>query len=95
MVLNRLQLGISLAEVNPHLDFWSDASDVGCGAHLQDAAASGRWSQEEALLCINARELLAVELGLRHFQLLVSNSTVAVFADDSTALAYLRKQGGT
>ena len=27
--LDRLQLGISLAQVNPHLDFWSDASDMG------------------------------------------------------------------
>ena len=45
-------------------------------------------------MSINARELLAVEYGLQHFQLLVSNSTVAVFADNSTALAYLRKQGG-
>ena len=95
MVPDRLQSGISLAQVNPHLDFWSDASDVGWGAHLLDATASGLWSQGEALLSINARELLAVEYGLRHFQLLVSNSTVAVFADNSTALAYLRKQGGT
>ena len=93
MVPDRLQSGISLAQVNPHLDFWSDTSDVGWGAHLQDANASGRWSQEEALLSINARELLAMEFGLRHFQLLVSNSTVAVFADNSTALAYLRKWG--
>ena len=94
MVPYRLQSGISLAQVNPHLDFWSDASDVGWDAHLQDATASGRWSQDEALLSINTRELLAVEFGLRYFQHLVSNSTVAVFADNSTALAYLRK-GGT
>ena len=64
------------------------------GAHLLDATASGLWSPEESLLSINARELLAVEYGLRHCQLLVSNSTVAVFSDNSTALAYLRKQGG-
>ena len=36
-----------------------------------------------------------MEFGLHEFQHLVSNSTVAVFADNSTALAYLRKQGGT
>ena len=73
--------GISLAQVNPHLDFWSDASDVGWGAQLLDATASGLWSPKEALLSINARELLAVEYGLHHFRLLVSNSTVAVFSD--------------
>ena len=86
--LDRLQLGISLAQVNPHLDFWSDTSDMGWGAHLQDVTAFGRWSQEEALLSINARDLLAVEFGLHEFQHLVSNSTVAIFADNSTALAY-------
>ena len=42
------------------------------------ALASGHWSREEALLSINARELLAVEFGLRQFQHLVSNSAVAV-----------------
>ena len=29
-----LVLGISLDQVNSHLDFWSDASDVGWGAHM-------------------------------------------------------------
>ena len=38
-----------------------------------------------------ARELRAVEFGVRQFHLLVANSTVAVFVDNSTALAYLRK----
>ena len=36
-----------------------------------------------------------MEFALHEFQHLVSNSTVAVFADNSTDLAYLRKQGGT
>ena len=46
-------------------------------------------------MSINARDLLAVEYGLLHFQHLVSKFTVAVFSDDSTALAYLHEQGGT
>ena len=33
-------------------------------------------------------------LALRHFLPLVQNSTVAVYADNTTALAYLRNQGG-
>ena len=48
--VDRLQSGFSLAQVNPHLDFWSDSSDMGWGAHLQDVTASGRWSQEEAIV---------------------------------------------
>ena len=33
--------------------------------------------------------------GLHQFAHLIVDSTVAVFADNSTAVAYLRKQGGT
>ena len=32
--LPRLSLGVSLVQVSPDLDFWSDASDVGWSAHL-------------------------------------------------------------
>ena len=95
LVPDRLLLGFSLTQVHPHLDFWSDTSDVSRGAHFLGNAASVLWSPEEAILSINARELLAVEKGLLQFQHLLSNSTVALFSDNSTALAYLRKQGGT
>ena len=50
--------GVSLRQVSPDLDFWSDASDVGWGAHLGDQVASGLWARSETLLPINARELL-------------------------------------
>ena len=90
----RLQEGVSLSQVSPNLDFWSDASDVGRGARLDQEVASGRWSLEEASLSIIAREPLAVERGLLHFRAHVSGSTVAVSVDNSTAAAYLRKSGG-
>ena len=72
-----------------------DASDVGWGAHLGEEVASGLWSLEEAELSINARELLAMKYDLRYFAPQISNSTVALFADNSTAISYLRNQGGT
>ena len=84
---SRLESGISLAQVSPDLDFWSDASDVGWGAHLEDEVALGLWSPEEADLSINARELLVVERGLLQLCHLLSGSTVAVFVDNSTAVA--------
>ena len=90
----RLLRGVSLSQLSPDLDFWSDASDVGWGAHLGLEVVSGLWSQEETSLSINARELLAVERGLLHFRSSVSHSTVAVFADISTAVAYLNNAGG-
>ena len=63
------------------------------GAHLGEEVASSLWSLEEAELSINARELLAVEYGF--FAPQISNSTVALFADDSTAISYLHNQGCT
>ena len=65
------------------------------GAHLGDRVVSGLWDQSEALLPVNARELLAVRHGLLHFQSFLSGTTVAVFCDNVTAVAYLRKEGGT
>ena len=39
--LPRLSQGVSLRQVSPDLDFWSDASDVWWGAHLGPHVASG------------------------------------------------------
>ena len=72
---------MSLAQVSPNLDFWSDTSDVGWGAHLGGDIASGLWSPQDADLSINARELLVVERGLHQFAHLIVNSTVTVFVD--------------
>ena len=91
----RLERGVSLSQVSPSLDFQSDASDVGWGAHLGDSIVSGRWSPQEMVLSINVRELLAIEYGLHYFAPQLVDSTVAVFSDNSTAIAYLRNQGGT
>ena len=57
--------------------------------------SSGLWSPEEQLSSINHRELLAIFYALQHFLPLIQNATVAVYADNTTALAYLRNQGGT
>ena len=93
--LPRLYLGVSLHQVSPDLHFWSDASDVGWGAHLDYQVASGLWDASQAALSINARELLAVQLGLFQFQSALQGRTVAVFCDNTTAVAYLRREGGT
>ena len=91
----RLELGVSLDQVSPQLDLWSDASDVGWGAHLGYDLASGLWAPADLEMSINTRELLAIERALEFFAPLLQNSSVAVFADNSTAVAYLRNQGGT
>ena len=88
-------LGVSLEQVSPQLELWSDTSDVGWGAHLDEQFASGLWAPEDVERSINARELLAIESALKWFAPLLAGSSVAVFADNSTAVSYLRNQGGT
>ena len=87
--------GRDLSTPVPDLSFWSDASDSGWGALLTDNQTSGTWSREEARLSINMRELMAVQLGLQQFEHLLLGKTVAIFCDNVTAVAYLRRQGGT
>ena len=92
---DRLVLGVSLEQVSPQLELWSDASDLGWGAHLDEQFASGLWASEDVERSINARELLAIESALKWFAPLLAGSSVAVFTDKSTAVLYLRNQGGT
>ena len=92
---DRLVLGIALDQVSPQLDLWSDASDVGWGEHLGEEVVFGRWAPEELDFSVNARELLAIERALHCFASQIRDSSVAIFADNSTAIVYLRNQGGT
>ena len=50
--LPRLSLGVSLCQVSPDLHFWSAASDVGWGAHLDRQIASGLWDAQQAALSL-------------------------------------------
>ena len=90
----RLDEGISLALRSPDQMFWSDASNHGWGATVADHFASGVWLEGEASLSINHRELLAVERGFRALCAHLEGWVVAVFSDNTTAVEYLRRQGG-
>ena len=47
--LPRLSQGVSLLQVSPDLDFWSDSSDVGWGAHLGLLPAIGATRKASSL----------------------------------------------
>jgi hypothetical protein len=91
---------------SPTETFASDASDLGWGmTRLIRASASqlsgrrdarGFWSELEQLLHNNPKELLGVAHGLQAWiqHLDLRNATVHVQTDNTTALSYIRKQGG-
>ena len=91
----QLQEGVSLSIPAPDISFFSDASDVGWGALVGEHHASGLWLPHQKALSINMRELLAVQLGLLAFELLLVGMSVALFCDNTTTVAYLRRSGGT
>ena len=91
----RLEEGVSLALRSPDQIFWSDASNLGWGATVADQFTSGVWLEGEVSLSINHRELLAVERGLRALCAWLEGRVVVVFSNRMTAVAYLRRQGGT
>ena len=85
----------SLSLPAPDVSFFSDASDVGWGALVGEHHASGLWSPLQTALSINLRELLAVQYGLRALEHLLVGLSVALFCDNTTTVAYLRRSGGT
>ena len=92
---SHLLVGFSLGDHLHDLCLFSDASDQGWGAALGDLHLSGLWSPLCSKFSINQRELLAILFAIRGFLPHLRGQTVAVYSDNSTALAYLRKQGGT
>ena len=91
----QLQEGVSLSLPAPDISFFSDASDVGWGALVGEHHASGLWSPHQKTLSNNLRELLAVQYGLKAFEHLLVGMSVALFCDNTTTVAYLRRSGGT
>ena len=88
----RLREGVSLSLPAPDVNFFSD---VGWGSLVGEHHASGLWSPLQKTLSINMRELLAVQYGLKAFEHLLVGLSVALFCDNTTTVAYLRRSGGT
>lgn len=87
--------GMPLGQFQPDLSLYTDASMASWGAHAPGFQASGYWSSQEDKLSINALELLAVVRAFQHLPEWWRNKSVLIATDNSTAVAYINKQGGT
>ena len=88
---------MKVADLHPKdhsIQLFTDASNEGWGAHLEQTSTKGLWSDREKRLHINVLELKAVSLGLKRFKDHCQNQTVLVATDNSTVVAYINKQGG-
>lgn len=77
------------------LEIFSDASLTGWGACCGTLTARGHWTLEERALHINALELLAALFSLRSFTRDLSNASILLRVDNTTAIAYINRMGGT
>ena len=94
-VPSHLAVGVDLSLPRPDLVLYTDTSDTGWGASLGSDHLSGWWSRDVSLYSINHRKLLAIFLAIRGFLPLLRGQTVSLFTDNTSALSYLRKEGGT
>ena len=87
--------GSDLHPKDHSIQLFTDASNEGWGAHLEQSSTQGLWSPQEKGLHINVLELKAVFLALRQFKDQCQDQTVLVATDNSIVVAYINKQGGT
>ena len=89
--IDRSQKHILISEFD--FELYTDASELGWGAHVADVTAGGRWTLEEQNLHINALEIKAILLALKSF--CAQNFLhVKVYTDNTTAIAYIKNMGG-
>ena len=74
--------GADLHTQEHNVQVFTDSSNVGWGAHLNQDSIKGLWSDLEKSLHINILELKAVFLALKHFRLPCQNQTVLVATDN-------------
>lgn len=87
--------GVSLSPRLPQHTITTDASKFGWGAQWGPHNASGPWPPRLQRRHINLLELQAVKLALKQWAPQLRGSTVALFCDNKTVVAYLAKEGGT
>ena len=92
---DRYHQGIPLRIDPPSHTIFTDASLSGWGAHVEPEGLlfHGVWTEDQSRLHINVLEMKAIFLSLAVHK--VKNSTVLVSTDNTTMVAYIRRQGGT
>ena len=79
--------GADLHPKDHSIQLFTDASNEGLGAHLDQSSTKGLWSDREKRLHINVLELKAVSLALRSFKDQCQNQTELIAMDKSTVVA--------
>ena len=93
--LRVIGLGVPLHPSPPSQEMYTDASKEGWGGQLKSFTARGIWTPREKLLHINHLEMLAVLRACKEFRLQLQHRVTTAHIDNTTVVAYLKKEGGT
>lgn len=75
----------------PEILLFTDTSNEGWGAHLEDLLTSGVWDHQDRQLHINILDLKSAILALQEFQERVIGHSVILMSDNTTMVAYINK----
>ena len=87
--------GKSLVKTEIDIVIDSDASLMGWGATSFQQRTGSPWSAEESKMHINCLELLAATLAVKTFVKKLTQVSVLLRIDNTTAVAYMNNMGGT
>lgn len=93
--LQNLSMSSTIQIAPPSTFITTDASDLGWGATVNDKKLSGPWKSFQNHWHSNRKELWSLLEVLRGEYQVLRGKTVIFQSDNRTAIAYLRKQGGT
>ncbi|KAG1037478.1 hypothetical protein G6F43_012859 [Rhizopus delemar] len=79
----------------PNMEIWVDASDTGWGVHSSMVDTAGYWNRQEREDSINVRELKTILFALQLHGPRNPGSVMLIHTDNTTALKYARRSGGT
>ena len=90
---NFLETPVPMQQGCPSLVLMTDASRWGWGGVLAPRQVRGAWDSVQRLCSMNWLELKAIHLSLLHFLPLLKGRCISLRADNTTALACIRRQG--
>ena len=93
---DKLSLSVrKIRDLSIYIEIFSDASMTGWGAFCNNESTHGFWNETEKGLHINHLELLAAFYALRCYAAELRDKEILLRIDNTTALSYINKMGGT